>query len=329
MTQISFPGLGIEEFMLNPAAISFGESFSVYWYAIFILIGFALAFLYAWYRSRYEKIKFYDLLDVTLYTIIFSIIGARLFYVILANDQFNGFLDVIAIWDGGLAMYGAIIAGAVTIAIVGKIKKLSVLKVLDLASPALMLGQAVGSWGSFFNGEAYGMIIPEENPLYFIRMGISPHVFEDVKGLAYVHPTFFYEFIWLLIGFAVIHFLYKKKKFDGQIILMYLAWYGFGKMFIESLRVDSLTLGVFKVAQVIGFVCFVAGTVALIYNLAKSYRKQKDLEEYTPSYKKISNPASLFMSNDAEDEDYTPSFNFSKDEDEEQENDADINDKEN
>ncbi len=329
MTQISFPGLGIEEFTLNPAAISFGESFSVYWYAIFIIIGFALAFLYAWYRSRYEEIKFYDLLDVTLYTIIFSIIGARLFYVIFTNDQFHGFLDVIAIWDGGLDMYGAIIAGAITIAIVGKIKKLSVLKLLDLASPALMLGQAIGSWGSFFNGETYGIIIPENNPLYSIRMGISPHVFEDVKGLAYVHPTFLYEFVWLLVGFAVIHFLYKKKRFGGQIILMYLAWYGFGKMFIEALRVDSLTLGVFKVSQVIGFICFVAGTVALIYNLAKSYRKQKDLEEYTPSYKKISKPASLFMSDDAEDEDYTPSFNFSKDEDGEQKNDTDVSDEEN
>lgn len=329
MTQISFPGLGIEEFTLNPAAISFGESFSVYWYAIFVIIGFALAFLYAWYRSRYENIKFYDLLDVTLYTIIFSIIGARLFYVIFANDQFNGFLDLIAIWDGGLAMYGAIIAGVVTIAVVGRIKKLSVLKVLDFTAPALMLGQAVGSWGSFFNGEAYGTVIPEENPLYFIRMGISPHVFEDVKGLAYVHPTFLYEFIWLIIGFAVIHFLYKKKKFDGQITLMYLAWYGFGKMFIEALRVDSLTFGVFKVSQVIGFVCFVAGTVALIYNLAKSYRKQKDLEEYTPSYKKISNPASLFMNNDNEDEDYTPSFNFSKNDDGEQKNETDVTDEEN
>ncbi len=331
MTQISFPGLGIEEFTLNPAAISFGESFSVYWYAIFVIMGFALAFLYAWYRSRYEKIKFYDLLDVTLYTIIFSIIGARLFYVIFADDQFNGFLDLIAIWDGGLAMYGAMIAGAVTIAITGRIKKLSVLKMLDLAAPALMLGQAVGSWGSFFNGEAYGKIIPEENPLYFIRMGISPHVFEDVKGLAYVHPTFLYEFIWLIIGFALIHFLYKKKKFDGQITLMYLAWYGFGKIFTEALRVDSLTLGVFKVAQVIGFVCFVAGTVALIYNLAKSYRKQKDLEEYTPSYKKISNPASLFMSNDNEneDEDYTPSFNFSRNNENEQENKAGETDEEN
>ncbi|MBP3369994.1 MAG: prolipoprotein diacylglyceryl transferase [Clostridia bacterium] len=318
MIQLSFPGLGIEEFTLNPVAISFGAGFAVHWYAIFIIVGFALAFLYAWYRSRHEGIKFYDLLDTTLYTVIFSIIGARLFYVIMAHDQFNGFLDVIAIWDGGLAMYGAIIAGAITVAIVGKIKKLSILKIFDLAAPSLMLGQAVGCWGTFFNGESYGILLPEDNPLYFIRMGIAPHVFEDVRGLAFVHPTFLYEFIWLAIGFAVIHFIYKKKKFDGQIILMYLAWYGFGKMFIEAIRVDSLTLGVFRVSQVIGFICFVACTVALIYNLARSYRKEKDLEEYVPSYKKISNPASLFISNDSEDEEYTTAFKFSSDNEEEE-----------
>jgi phosphatidylglycerol:prolipoprotein diacylglycerol transferase len=317
MTTISFPGLGIEQFDLNPAAFSFGESFAVYWYALFIIAGFTLGFLYAWYRSKHEGVKFDDLLDVTIFTVIFSIVGARLFYVVMSPEQIKSPLDVIAIWNGGLAIYGAIIAGAITVAIVCRIKRISVLKALDFSAPALMIGQVIGLWGNFFNGQSYGVPIAEDNPLYFIRMGIFPHVFEDVKGLAFVHPTFLYESLWNLIGFAIIHFLYKKKKFDGQIVLMYLSWYGFGKMLIEGLQMDSLYIGVFRVSQVIGFICFIAGSVTIIYNLAKAYRKEKDSEEYSPSYKKISNPASLFMSNDTED-DYTPAFNFKKSDEDEQ-----------
>ena len=315
MTTVSFPGLGIEEFTLNPAAISFGESFSIHWYGILIAIGIALAFLYAFYRSRFEGVKFDDLLDITLFTVVFAVIGARLFYVMFAPSEFKSFLDVIAIWSGGLAIYGAVIAGAITIAVICKIKKISALKVLDFAAPAVMIGQIIGRWGNFFNGEAYGMIVSEDSPLYFLRMGISPHIFEDVKGLAYVHPTFLYESLWNLVGFLIIHFLYKKKKFDGQIVLMYITWYGFGRMLIEGLRMDSLTLGVFRVSQVIGFICFVAGAVTLIYKLAKAYRKKKDGEDYAPTYKKMSNPASLFMSDDANDE-YTPAFSIKNNEEE-------------
>ena len=318
MTTVSFPGLGIEEFTLDPAAISFGESFSIHWYGILIAIGIALAFLYAFYRSRFEGIKFDDLLDVTLFTVVFAVIGARLFYVMFAPSEFKSFLDVIAIWSGGLAIYGAVIAGAITIAIVCKIKKISTLKVLDFAAPAVMIGQIIGRWGNFFNGEAYGITVAEDSLLYFLRMGISPHVFEDIKGLAYVHPTFLYESLWNLVGFLIIHFLYKKKKFDGQIVLMYLTWYGFGRMLIEGLRIDSLYIGVFRVSQVIGFVCFVAGAVTLICKLAKAYRTKKDGEEYAPTYKKISNPASLFMSEDANEE-YTPAFSIRN-------NDKDSND---
>lgn len=324
MTNVSFPGLGIEEFTLNPAAITFGESFSIHWYGILIAVGIALAFLYAFYRSRFEGVKFDDLLDITLFTVVFAVIGARLFYVMFAPSEFKNFLDVIAIWSGGLAIYGAVIAGAITIAVVCRIKKISTLKVLDFAAPAVMIGQIIGRWGNFFNGEAYGITVAEESPLYFLRMGISPHVFEDIKGLAYVHPTFLYESLWNLLGFAIIHFLYKKKKFDGQIVLMYITWYGFGRMLIEGLRIDSLYIGVFRVSQVIGFVCFVAGAVALIYNLTKAYRKKKDAEEYAPSYKKISNPASLFMSNDAKDE-YIPAFSIKKN-DEDAEEDSEKND---
>lgn len=315
MTTVSFPGLNIEEFELNPAAISFGESFVVYWYALFIVFGFAAAVLYAWYRSRREQIKLDDLLDVTLFSTVFGIIGARIFYVLFSPTPINGFLDAIAIWDGGISMQGAILFGAITAFVVCRLKSVPVLKMLDVCAPALMLAQAIGAIGNFFNGEAYGTIIPKSNLFYFLRMGISPHIFEDIEGLAFVHPLFIYECVWYLLSFALMHFTFKKKKFDAQIILVYLTCYGFGQLFIESQRLDSLKIGVFKLSTVLGLICLVAGALSLIYNLTKANRKQKDSEEYIPSYKKMSKPASLFTEENTVEDDYTPSFNFASGQD--------------
>lgn len=322
MTKLSFPGLGIGEFELDPVAIRIGDSFEIRWYGIIIVTGIILAFLYACYRAKHEGISFDHMIDITLFTVVFAVIGARAYYVLTSLDQYDSFLDMIAIWNGGLAIYGGIIAGAITIFVVCKIKKLSFVKVLDLAAPAVMIGQIIGRWGNFFNGEAYGGVVYEGSPLYFLRMGISPHNIEGIKGMAYVHPTFFYESMWNLVGFALIHFLYKKKKFDGQIVLMYLTWYGFGRMLIEGLRTDSLYVGVFRISQVVGFLCFVGGSVALIFNLARAYRKKKDGEEYAPSYKKMSKPGAIFESAEAVAEDesetaQTPETDEPKDADEE------------
>ena len=294
MTTLSFPGLNIGEFKIDPVAIRIGDNFEIRWYGILIVTGIILAFLYACYRAKQEGISFDHMLDITLFTVVFAVIGARAYYVLTSLDQYDSFLDMIAIWNGGLAIYGGIIAGAITIFVVCKIKKLSVLKMLDAAAPAVMIGQIIGRWGNFCNGEAFGGVVAEDSPLYFLRMGISPHNIEGVNGMAYVHPTFFYESMWNLIGFTLIHFLYKKKKFDGQIVLMYITWYGFGRMLIEGLRTDSLYVGVFRISQVVGFVCFVCGSVALIFNLARSYRKKKDGEEYAPTYKKMSKPGAIF-----------------------------------
>lgn len=296
MTTLSFPGLNIGEFKIDPVAIRIGDNFEIRWYGILIVTGIILAFLYACYRAKQEGISFDHMLDITLFTVVFAVIGARAYYVLTSLDQYDSFLEMIAIWNGGLAIYGGIIAGAITIFVVCKIKKLSVLKMLDAAGPAVMIGQIIGRWGNFCNGEAYGGVVAEDSPLYFLRMGISPHNIEGVNGMAYVHPTFFYESMWNLIGFTLIHFLYKKKKFDGQIVLMYITWYGFGRMLIEGLRTDSLYVGVFRISQVVGFVCFVCGSVALIFNLARSYRKKKDGEEYAPAYKKMSKPGAIFES---------------------------------
>ncbi|MBQ8331816.1 MAG: prolipoprotein diacylglyceryl transferase [Clostridia bacterium] len=289
MVTVSFPGLGIDSFTLHSVAFTipiFG-GIEVRFYGLIITLGIILAFTYCAYRSKQEGIIFDDLLDIALFTIIFAVIGARLYYVLTSLDKYDSFGEVIAIWNGGLAIYGAIIAGALTILITCRIKKIQSLKMLDATAPAVMIGQILGRWGNFFNGEAYGSVVPENSPLYFLRMGLSPHNIEGVRGMAYVHPTFLYESLWNLLGFILIHFLYKKKKFDGQVLLMYVTWYGFGRMLIEGLRTDSLYVGVFRISQVLGFLCFIVGALLLILNLAKAHRAELTAKDYEPAYSKI------------------------------------------
>lgn len=290
MVTLSFPALGIEEFTLNPVAFTipiFG-GIEIRWYGLIITVGIILAFLYCSWRAKQSGISFDNLLDIAIFTIIFAVLGARIYYILFNLGKYDSFYDVIAIWNGGLAIYGAIIAGALTVLVVCKIKKIKTLKVMDAAAPAVMIGQILGRWGNFFNGEAYGTQIPEDSFLYFIRMGITPHNIEGVRGMAYVHPTFLYESLWNLVGFTIIHFLFKKKKFDGQILLMYLGWYGFGRMLIEGLRTDSLYIGVFRISQVVGFLCFVICTILLVIGLVKARRKKITEGAYDPTYAKIS-----------------------------------------
>jgi len=302
LTTISFPGLGIKEFTINPVAFEipiFG-GIEVRWYGILITIGIILAFLYCAFRAKQEGIIFDDLLDIAIFTIIFAVIGARTGYVLFSLEDYTKYLDSNGFWymikkmisinEGGLQIYGAIIAGAITIFIVCKIKKINVLKMLDSVGPAVMIGQIIGRWGNFCNGEAHGQIVSEGNPLHFIRMGLNPYWMDGKLHHSYaeVHPTFLYESLWNLIGFIIINFLYKKKKFDGQVVLMYLTWYGFGRMFIELLRTDQLPFLGFPVSSVIGFICFVGGTILLIVYLVKARRAKITAGEYAPTYAKIS-----------------------------------------
>ena len=306
MTTVSFPGLGIGEFKIDPVAIRIpiGDGITIRWYGLIIVTGIILAFLYCAYRSKQEGIIFDDLLDIAIFTVIFAVIGARAYYVLttLNTHSYNSFYDVIAIWEGGIAIYGAIIAGAATIFVVCRVKKINVLKMMDATALGVMIGQIVGRWGNFCNGEAFGEVIAEDSLLYFIRMGLSSY--NTAYQTVFVHPTFLYESLWNLLGFVIIHFLYKKKKFDGQIVLMYLTWYGFGRMFIEGLRTDSLYIGVFRISQVVGFLCFVLGAIALIVFSFKARRKELDAMSYAPAYKKISNPASIFDNNDNTESNY-------------------------
>ncbi len=261
MTTVSFPGLGIDEFSFSRIAFHlFGKP--VYWYGVIILLGIIAAFAHALWRSRREGVSKDDLLDLAIFIILFGVLGARLYYVATTWGNYHSFLDVIAIWNGGLAIYGGVIAGAITILVVCRFKKLNPLRVMDMIAPGVMLGQAIGRWGNFCNGEAYGEVVPENSWLYPFRMGLRSSF--TGSEMQYYHPTFLYESVWNIVGFILITLTYKHKKFNGQILLSYLTWYGFGRMFIEGLRTDSLYVGSLRISQVVGLVCFVVGGVLLI-----------------------------------------------------------------
>lgn len=278
MTVVSFPGLGIGELNLNKVAFSF-FGLEVRWYGILITIGIILAFLYAIYRGKKnENIIPDDVLDVGILTVICGVVGARLYYVLSKPELFHSFYDVIAIWNGGIAIYGAILGGCVGILIACAIKRLSWRQLTDMIAPGVLLAQAIGRWGNFINGEAHGYSIAQTTKFYFleqkyilyssegsfyhwIRMGLRTSY-----GWIYCHPTFLYESVWNLCGFLLIHFFYRHKRFHGQIALMYLTWYGFGRMFVEGFRTDSLYLGntSLRISQCLGLLCFALGSVLLI-----------------------------------------------------------------
>ena len=272
MVTISFPGLGIDNFNLKSVAFTLFGKFEVRWYGLIITTGIILAIAYAAYRFKQEKVSFDDLVDMAIFAILFGIIGARAYYVLTSLEEYHSFYDVIAIWEGGIAIYGALIGGGLAIFGVCKYKKIPFLKVFDAVAPGVMIAQTLGRWGNFCNGEAFGERVAEGHPLYFMRMGlISPNTVQDFKTFAmvYVHPTFLYESLWNLIGFILINIFYKKKKFDGQIFFTYIAWYGFGRMFIELLRTDSLYVGPIRISSLVGFLCFVVGLAFIIYKLVK------------------------------------------------------------
>lgn len=262
MNTLSFPGLGIEPFEINRIAFTlFGRSIA--WYGVIITFGIVLAVLYVMWRAKQNDIKSDDILDIALVTVPCGIVGARLYFVLTSLDHFDSFWDIFKIWEGGLAIYGGIIGGALGVLLMSYFKKISFFKLADMITPAVLIGQILGRWGNFFNVEAYGT----ETTLPW-RMGI-----EHYGEWTYVHPTFLYESLWNTLGFVLINLFYgfKKEKthkqYDGQIFLMVFAWYGFGRMFIEGLRTDSLYVGPFRISQLVGAFCFLAGASLLLYHL--------------------------------------------------------------
>ncbi|HIV61300.1 MAG TPA: prolipoprotein diacylglyceryl transferase [Candidatus Butyricicoccus avistercoris] len=248
---IEFPQLGLS-FTLNRVAFNlFGKD--IYWYGIIIAIGFIVASFYLSKKTVQFGYKQDTLYDLLLLCLPIAIICARLYYVIFEWEQYkDNPISALYIWNGGLAIYGGIIGSFITIYLYGKKNKLNIAELLDIASCGIIIGQIFGRWGNFVNAEAFG----GETSLPW---GMS------IDGAAPVHPTFFYESLWNLIGFIILHFCCKHRNFKGQIFLIYVAWYGFGRSIIEGLRTDSLYIPStpIRVSQLLAFISWITACILL------------------------------------------------------------------
>ena len=256
---ISFPGLGLSFDIPEVAFSIFG--FSIRWYGIIIAVGFMLAFIYGLKRCEEFGFNQDQLIDILFVATPAGIIGARAYYVIFSYDQFRGNpVKMLQIWTGGLAIYGAVIGGLLAGAIAARVKKIKVTAALDLASLGFLIGQSIGRWGNFINREAYGSVtsLPWRMEIFDWSVG---------RRIS-VHPTFLYESLWNALGFVLLHFASKRRKYDGQTFLTYLAWYGLGRGLIEGLRTDSLYFlnANLRVSQVLAFASCFAALLILGYN---------------------------------------------------------------
>ena len=317
MQILSFPGLGIEGLEINKVAFSvLGRNIA--WYGILITCGMILAVLCALYLTKIQNISSDDIIDLAFFVIVFGVIGARLYYVTFTWNEFsylatggtffenlwNTFYNIIAIWEGGLAIYGGVLAGLLTAYIFAKVKKIPFLKIFDILAPCCWIGQIIGRWGNFMNVEAYGSItkLPWRmcsdkiaSELYFRKQLIDFDTYEAIlAGEVGVHPTFLYESLWNLVALIFVLTIFKKKKFDGQIFSIYLIWYGFGRMLIEGLRTDSLMIGSLRVSQLIGLASCVLGIALMIYlHLKAKKAAQTNEENYTSVFENIATDSEI------------------------------------
>ena len=262
--EISFPMLGDAHFD-PPASFSlFGHTF--YLYGAVIALGFLLGILYCAHRSeKFVGIPTDDLYDFVLWLLPTAIIGARIYYVIFQWDQYKGDpLSIFKVWEGGLAIYGGILAGLLLVILWCRRRRIPFGALGDPAVYGLLIGQTIGRWGNFLNREAFGA----ETDV-FCRMGLTLPGQETV----YVHPTFLYESLWNLTGFLILHFWFRrhKRRFDGHTMLLYLAWYGVGRVLIEGLRTDSLYLGGtgIRVSQLLAGVSALIAITLLVFFLKR------------------------------------------------------------
>ncbi|MBR2937915.1 MAG: prolipoprotein diacylglyceryl transferase [Oscillospiraceae bacterium] len=251
---ISFPSLGIE---LNPGYGFDIGPLSVRYYGMILAFGILLACIYGLRRGKEFGLTQDDILDGALMIIPFAIICARAYYCIFAWHEFKANpIEVLYIWKGGIAIYGGVIGAAIGITVYCLCKKIPIATALDITAVSFLIGQAIGRWGNFFNREAFGAQTES-----FLRMGLQ-HA--TTGAVTYHHPTFLYESVWNAIGFVILHFASKRRKYDGQVALGYVAWYGLGRCFIEGLRTDSLYWGPFRVSQVLAAIsCFAAVAVLI------------------------------------------------------------------
>ncbi len=263
MHPIRFPQFGLE-CSIDPVAFTlFGKD--IYWYGIIIAFGFALAVLYATREAKRVGLGSDVLVDLILIGAPSAIVCARLYYVLFSWDYYSQHpWEIIAIWKGGIAIYGGLIGAFVSAAIYTKYKKIRLLPILDVVAPGFLLAQGIGRWGNFINQEAFGR--PTSLPW---RMELF---LPEQNAYVAVHPTFLYESLWDLTGFVLLFALRKHKPFTGFLFYAYLLWYGLGRVWIEGLRTDSLYLGPLRVSQWVAGGCVLVCGALIVWNLRRKKR---------------------------------------------------------
>ena len=280
-TSIEFPNIGIHLESVGNHITIFG--FDIAYYGMIIGAGIlAGIFIAAWEAKRTGQ-KPDDYYDLAIYAVIFSIIGARIYYVVFSWDMYkDNLLSIFNIRQGGLAIYGGVIAAVITVTVFAKIKHLSAPLLMDTAGLGLVAGQMIGRWGNFFNREAFGeytdWLLAMRLPVDAVRgsdiTGLMREHMETVEGVSYiqVHPTFLYEPLWCLLIFILMLLYRRHKKLDGEVFLLYLAGYGFGRFWIERLRTDQLLLpGIgFPVSQLLAGVLVLLSVALIFFNRRKA-----------------------------------------------------------
>ena len=275
---VQFPGLGLQ-FEINRVAFSIG-GINIYWYGVCIAVGLCLALVFAFRRCQEFGVDPDSMVDVILIGVILGIASARAYYVAMAPFEYESIWEMLAIRDGGLAIYGGIIGSFLFGGLACKWRGVPVLPMFDLTAMGFLVGQGLGRWGNFFNQEAFGCnttlpwgMYSEATKYYLMGSTVTVQKGVTIDPNLPVHPTFLYESIWCLVGFFLLYRYIKKRKFNGDITLRYLIWYGTGRFWIEGLRTDSLMLvpsiGL-RVSQLIAGLAVVLGVAVEIY-LTRKY----------------------------------------------------------
>lgn len=270
--ELLFPKLGISFEFSNVAFSIFG--LDIYWYGIIVMCAMIVALCYVFLRAKRFNINADALTSIITWAIVGGVIGARLYYIIFNHKNIHTFFEAINIRNGGIAIYGGLIGGSLALAVAARAKNVKLLPLLDLMAGGVMIAQAIGRWGNFFNMEAFGYntnlpwgmtSLPIKRMLGALQatgIGVNP----DLP----VHPCFLYESVWCLLGFIFITTCSERKKFDGELFAIYVLWYSFGRFFIEGFRTDSLMLGSFRISQVVSLLLFMCAGVMLWYKNRKA-----------------------------------------------------------
>lgn len=294
--EITFPKLGID-LHLDSTAFEIG-GLSIQWYGILITLGLILALIYAFTQVKQYGLNSDRFLDAVIGGIIGGIVGARTYYVLLNWENYAGnWKSIFNLREGGLAIYGGIIGSLLVGCLVAKLRKIRILPLLDIAGIGFLLGQGIGRWGNFFNQEAFGC---NTDSIFGMSGGrIQDWITNSYPYTSYyanfgtqldasqpVHPCFLYESIWCLLGFVLLALFAKKiRRYDGQIFLIYIGWYGLERAFVEGLRTDSLVIGNIRISQLVAILCVAASIVLQIIfgtkvkRMGSDYRLYKDTEE--------------------------------------------------